>query len=238
MSSSETPLGLPEPAKVVCSHCRDLGFVSVPDPDNQWSRRTKACVCAMRARPDPYPDVGEGTYTLANYRLERCPEAHRATELWLGHSAPPWVLLQGRTGNGKTHLLYAAFYDIFRRGEDGVVFQTVMLLNALRAGFNAKDEHGRDDKGAFDRLFKRVCEVPYLFLDDLGVEQGSAWDVQTVDTILNERYVGRRPTFLTTNLSLEALSRMGLERLRSRLSDYKVCKIVVVLASDMRPVKR
>jgi DNA replication protein DnaC len=59
--------------------------------------------------------------------------------------------------------------------------------------------------------------LPLLALDDLGSENPTHWARDRLYTLINGRYLGQRPTIVTTNLSLEALAERLGDRTVSRL---------------------
>jgi DNA replication protein DnaC len=135
-----------------------------------------------------------------------------------------WLLLRGVYGCGKTHLAAAIANQCVRRGQP-VLFITVPdLLDHLRAAFAPSSD------GDYDLRFEEVRTAPVLILDDLGTESGTAWAREKLFQILNYRYSARLPTVITTNHTLEEIPL----RLRSRLVDPDLCRVVGITAPDYR----
>lgn len=135
-----------------------------------------------------------------------------------------WLLLQGMYGCGKTHLA-AAIANARLQQDEQVLFITAPdLLDHLRNTYSPSSEVG------YDELFDRVKNAPLLVLDDLGVENPSAWAQEKLFQLLNHRYAHRMPTVITTNAELEALD----ARIRSRLLDDTVIHHVKIEAPDYR----
>jgi len=126
-----------------------------------------------------------------------------------------WLVFIGPTGSGKTHLTAAIANE--RIGRDAPVFfiTTADLLDHLRAAFNPESET------TYDRLFDQVRNTPLLILDDLGMQFGTPWAQEKLDQLLNHRFSHELPTVITTEKPLAEMD----ERLRSRLSDAKLCQI-------------
>ncbi|RLC55404.1 MAG: DNA replication protein DnaC, partial [Chloroflexota bacterium] len=77
---------------------------------------------------------------------------------------------------------------------------------------------------------EQVRTAPVLILDDLGTESSTTWAQEKLFQIFNYRYNARLPTVITTNHELEEIPL----RLRSRLVDPDLTKIVTILAPDYR----
>jgi DNA replication protein DnaC len=84
--------------------------------------------------------------------------------------------------------------------------------------------YGPESDVSYDELFDSVRGSEVLVLDDLGVQSGSAWAQEKLFQILNHRYNAELPTVITTNQRLADLD----ERLRARLEDARVSRIVCV----------
>jgi DNA replication protein DnaC len=131
-----------------------------------------------------------------------------------------WLLLIGGYGTGKTHLA-AAIANFWRdRGEE-VMFLTVSdLLDYLRTTFNPQTQV------SFDQRFHAIKHVPFLILDDLGTEGGSAWTKEKLFQLLDFRYVTRMSTVITSAMALEEHN----QRIATRLMDERRCFIQVITA--------
>lgn len=135
-----------------------------------------------------------------------------------------WLLLEGTYGCGKTHLA-AAVGNARLDHEEGVLFITTPdLLDHLRNTFGPSSEVG------YDEMFDRVRNAPLLILDDLGVENPSAWAQEKLFQLLNHRYSRHIPTVITTNADINALD----PRIRSRLLDEGAIRRVRISAPDYR----
>lgn len=135
-----------------------------------------------------------------------------------------WLLLEGAYGCGKTHLAAAIGNQRLKQG-DAVLFITVPdLLDHLRASYGPSSEVGYDD------TFDRLRQAPLLILDDLGVENPSAWAQEKLFQLFNYRYTYRLPTVVTTNADIDRLD----GRIRSRLLDEELIRRVHISAPDYR----
>jgi DNA replication protein DnaC len=82
----------------------------------------------------------------------------------------------------------------------------------------------------YDERFEEIRSARLLILDDLGTQSSTSWAQEKLFQILNHRYTARLPTVITSNQSLEDIDL----RLRSRLADPDLARIVTILAPDFR----
>ena len=101
------------------------------------------------------------------------------------------LLVFGKPGSGKTHLLSALGDQLFQPGRS-VLFATCSLL--VQELLSAK----RDLK--LDRFIKRLASFEALIIDDLGYMQQSREEMEVLFTLLAEHYERGR-VLLTSNLA-------------------------------------
>ncbi|MFC1870526.1 ATP-binding protein [Chloroflexota bacterium] len=129
-----------------------------------------------------------------------------------------WLILVGPSGCGKTHLAAAIANQRLSQGHPVFFINTTDLLDHLRSAFSPNSEV------AYDEFFDQVRNAPLLVLDDLGAQTSTPWAKEKLDQLLNYRYSGELPTVITTITAIEQLE----ERLRTRLTDAKLCQIYVL----------
>lgn len=229
-----------------CPICKGLGYVR-PDVPVSHPDFGKLVPCACRLDKLAEKRVS-ALRTLSELELlERMTFETFAPE---GHGLPPdkrknlrwayeearafakepegWLVLKGGYGCGKTHLAAAIANDCVKRGEP-VLFITVPdLLDHLRATFAPSNPD--DHVPAFDARFDQIRTVPVLILDDLGTESATSWAQEKLYQVFNYRYNARLATVVTTNYELEDIPL----RLRSRIVDPDLTKIVSIIAPDYR----
>ncbi|MBQ7280581.1 MAG: ATP-binding protein [Bacteroidales bacterium] len=140
---------------------------------------------------------------------------------WLLQHSKPGLMLRGNVGVGKTTLLYAMRSTIGIRSGGK---QNLIIWDARRIAPLAK---GAEGQAKLDEL----CRLPLLGIDDLGTEALSVKDygndTMPLIELLTERYAQRRPTIITTNLTIllndgarvdEIAERYG-ERIADRLRE-------------------
>ena len=100
------------------------------------------------------------------------------------------VLVFGKSGSGKTHLLCALGQELIQQGRH-VLFCTCSLL--VQELLIVK----RDLK--LSRVIKRLSKCDALIIDDIGYVQQSREEMEVLFTLLAERYE-RGSVLLTSNL--------------------------------------
>jgi len=140
-----------------------------------------------------------------------------------------WLVIQGKTGTGKTHLAYAIAGACINRNMTVFAKPVPDLLDMLRDSYSI---------GAHGEQMEMLKEVELLILDDLGAQRDTGWALDVMYQVLNHRYSKKLPLVVTTNLDLR---RVGLDdRLVSRLLDGAetgrgFSRLLAMLCADFRP---
>ncbi len=124
-----------------------------------------------------------------------------------------WFILTGPSGSGKTCIAAAIANERLSLGQPALYLTVPDLLEQLRIAFSP------DGKTSHDVLFERVRSAPFLVLDDLGAQAGTAWAREKVDQLINHRFISGLPTVIVTAVPIEGLD----ERLRTRLTNPELC---------------
>lgn len=128
------------------------------------------------------------------------------------------LLFTGTTGIGKTYISSCIANEILKKGYT-VLYQTAPVL--LDSIFSYK-YNNNSSKELYDNLFN----VNLLIIDDLGTENLTAAKFTEIFTILNSRLLtSNTKTIISTNFSLEELSKMYDSRILSRIiGNYMICR--------------
>jgi len=129
-----------------------------------------------------------------------------------------WFVLAGPSGSGKTYLAAAIANERIKRGQPAFFQTAPELLDHLRSAFAPGSEIH------YDELFEKVCNIPLLILDDLGVQAGTPWAKEKLDQLLNYRYIHELPTVITIGNSIDELD----ERIRTRLSSPRLSRTFIM----------
>ena len=135
-----------------------------------------------------------------------------------------WLILMGTYGCGKTHLAASIANYRLSLGDEPLFVVVPELLDHLRATFSPESHI------SYDNLFNQVISSSLLIMDDLGTESATPWAREKLYQIINFRYAAKLPTVLTTTLKFSEID----ERIRSRMSDTRLCKIYAILAPSYR----
>ncbi|GAA3162223.1 MULTISPECIES: ATP-binding protein [Streptomyces] len=142
------------------------------------------------------------------------------------------LLLTGPTGTGKTYQGYGALRRVAAGGP--AQYEVVALNSAdMYGGLRPTRE-----VGASERELRRLSQVPFLFLDDLGTSKVSEWTEEVTYRLINYRYNHVLPTVITSNLPARDdtgpdLSDFVGARVASRLAEM-VTTLVPVIGADRR----
>lgn len=147
------------------------------------------------------------------------------------------LIIIGKNGVGKTHIACSIANELIQC-QIPVIYGT--LINLL-----SEIKHSYDEESQFSEIqyIKMYSTVNMLIIDDLGKEKPSAWAMEKLFTIINNRYENGLPVIITTNYDqetlLERLSESGeietAESIISRL--YEMCIGVNIVDEDHR-IKR
>lgn len=133
-----------------------------------------------------------------------------------------WLFLIGSYHTGKTHLAAGIANELSLRGEQVLLVSSSDMLDYLRKSFQS------DVQASFEQRLDLIRTTPILVLDDLGVENTTAWSKEKLFQIINYRYVHQMPTIFTSSANPNDID----ERLRYRILDTRLCDI---LAVEVRP---
>ena len=238
-----------------CEACGGTGWETVQKDGRHFARR---CACRRSSAPG-----GEGV--LAGTRLppryEHCElgsfepgntSLRAALEKCLAYCANyPFLrpedeglglLFTGDTGVGKTHLAVAVMRELLAtRGVRGQYWDFNDLIREI------KDSYNPETKTTELGVLEPVIGADLLVLDDLGAWKMTDWMNDTLFYLLNNRYMAKRATIITTNfqdadreavLAADPMRRREFlverigQRLRSRLME--MCVVIPLQGPDHR----
>lgn len=203
----------------------------------KWCRR-----CALKWQRNPENAAEKVRGTLPDYVLEDViptrfmdaalsdlPDA--LVEKFLSLAEDRGLLLWGEPGRGKSHSLAAFARHYYSEGWDIARISYEMLCLQIRDTYKPGTAQTELD------VIKPLVEADKLFLEDVGVtvsigQQESDFSLRTFLVLLDQRLEQCRATFVTTNKSIEELSRSFDQRIASRLQ--QACEIVQLTGDDRR----
>ena len=121
------------------------------------------------------------------------------------------LLFYGPTGQGKTFFCNSIAKYLMDKGYL-VIYQTAFRLIDIieKYRFSAKTELS---KNKYNLLF----DADLLILDDLGTEFNNSFTNTEIFNIINGRLLSKRPTIISTNLTLSEIEKVYSKRVSSRI---------------------
>ena len=139
------------------------------------------------------------------------------------------LLFVGGTGLGKTFLSACIARSVADRGFSVAYETAVHLFNKLEKN---RFEHSEQTQAAVDQLDRSDL----LILDDLGTEMaGSNFITTALYTLLNDRLLAGKSMVISTNLTIEEISRRYSPQIASRLQGS--FQRLVFVGEDIRVLK-
>ncbi len=162
-------------------------------------------------RLDYYPDrvdpkYGASPRTIMERNLKVC----RTYALTFTKDAGN-LLFVGGTGLGKTFLSACIARAVADRGCSVVYESAGHLFSKLEQAKFSPSEDTRRETSRFND-----CDL--LILDDLGTEMPSQFTTSALYTLLNDRILENKPMVISTNLTIDELSRRYSPQIASRLN--------------------
>jgi DNA replication protein DnaC len=134
----------------------------------------------------------------------------------------------GDVGTGKTSLAMLVSKAAIEAGHSVAIYSVPRLLAEI------KETYDQDSGDSCMQLFRRLCAVDLLHLDDLGAERPTEWVLEQLYSIVNERWQNQRSIMVTTNLGLDELRQQLGVRTVSRLTETSG-EAIPLMGHDMRP---
>ena len=135
------------------------------------------------------------------------------------------LFMQGATGLGKTHLSLAIANRVMSYGYNVIYVSTPNIISRLeKEHFNYNFQE--------DVTEKYLMECDLLILDDVGTEFQTNFSSSMIYNIINSRIMYKKPTIVSTNLSLKEVQSAYSKRLVSRIMGN--FKRLFFLGSDIR----
>lgn len=131
------------------------------------------------------------------------------------------LFFYGTVGTGKSFLSGCIAKELIENGDSVIYFSAVRLFETLsQISFDYKNKD--ELHNMYDDLYR--CDL--LIIDDLGTELTNNFTTAQLFSCLNERHMRRKPTIISTNLSLEELRNRYSDRIFSRItSNYQIYKL-------------
>lgn len=143
---------------------------------------------------------------------------------WIKSNNKPSLFLTGCVGSGKTYFMTALFRAIVEQGNTWFRFtRSVDLFNLLLERMMEKKNN--------EQLLRSISEVPFLFIDDVGIETFTDRVKKEYFSIIDYRISEMLPFVFTSNLSKDKFGIELGERTASRLN---MCMEIEFPGIDLR----
>lgn len=131
------------------------------------------------------------------------------------------LFFYGTVGTGKSLLSYCTARELLGRGYSVIYFSSTGLFDMLaRYAFDA------GAKESLYSTYEDLYNCDLVIIDDLGTEVTNSFVTSQLFACLNERFMRRQSTIISTNLTLEELRDRYSDRIFSRITGhYKLCKL-------------
>jgi DNA replication protein DnaC len=227
-----------------CKQCSDTGYIS-----------NEKCVCLKQKLINKYYSVSNLSHILEEENFDTFDFRYYSNDIDKNAGISPHenvkmiygsclnfikhfntkftnLLFYGDTGLGKTFLCNCIAKDLLDIGK------SVLYVTAPRLFKKIEDKRFNKDAYAdssYDEL-EMVFECDVLIIDDLGTEFGTIVTSSELFNIINTRLLNRKPTIISSNLSLKSLQDSYSDRIISRF--YGRFKMMKLYGDDIRVKKK
>jgi DNA replication protein DnaC len=136
-----------------------------------------------------------------------------------------FLVLLGSSGTGKTHLC-AALWDWAIKFSTSRHWDEDAYLSKIKKSFDLSGD-------AFDEL-KQLIDDEYISFDDVGSDSFTEWNFKQIHKFIDIRRRMQMPTVITSNLSIQEISKKISPRTASRLMSKGNIIIDLFEAPDFR----
>lgn len=123
------------------------------------------------------------------------------------------LLFIGTVGTGKTHLACGIARAFLNAGRTAKYIRVADLIAMVRETWRP------DSKRSERAVYRELCAVDLLVLDEVGVQAGSENEQQILFNVINKRNEEMRPMILLSNLTVPKIREMLGERSHDRIHE-------------------
>lgn len=208
-----------------CSVCGDTGIVNgkycrcvVNEAIKNDTENIEIPICDFDAKQRSAPKAISGVYSVAKRYIDEYPNNDK-----------PFFTVIGDSGTGKTVLAGAVASAFTQFGA------SVVVVTAFGFVRRALDYHTQFSVKNYADRFTPMLDCDLLVIDDLGTESIlKNVTKEYLYTVVNERWLHRKHTVITSNLSpADFIARYG-ENIASRLFDKNTAVNCLVTAKNNR----
>ena len=165
------------------------------DRMNRLRKIQDACIMDTDFRQSTFENFEFNADNKGHYNIAR-----KYVDKWEDVKANNYGLLfYGIPGNGKTYLSCCIANALQEKMVSAVIVGAGALLDRF------KDNYGRFGDNSDIQIIQSLTNADLLIIDDLGAERKTEWSVDKLYSIIDKRYRDKKPTVISTNLSLDEL---------------------------------
>ncbi|MCK5762822.1 MAG: ATP-binding protein [Clostridiales bacterium] len=223
MTENDIPLEYLEP-QYNCIHCKDTGYLK---SNKKCSCFNQKLVNHLYNMSNIKEAIESENFNMFNIEVfsdsstgENLSQRDNITQILASieaytYSFSPYksrnLLFYGPTGQGKTFLCNSIAKHLMDKGHL-VIYQTAFKLIDIieKYRFSAKTELSQNK---YNLLF----DADLLIIDDLGTEFNNSFTNTEIFNIINGRLLSKRPTIISTNLTLSEVEKVYSKRVSSRI---------------------
>lgn len=138
------------------------------------------------------------------------------------------LYLYGKYGTGKTFILLKLAYELTKKNIKVIFAYYPDLIRHLKSLIS---------NGGVENMIKRLKEIPILMIDDIGGENNTPYiRDEILGPILQYRMYAFKPTFMTSNLSIEQLQN-HFKDTYAETDGIKASRIIERILFMMKPIE-
>lgn len=138
--------------------------------------------------------------------------------------------LWGPAGSGKTLLAAIILQELMLKyGQRGrFIDLSRQFFQRLKQSYDVSDE----SYGSAGRILEDLIAVPFLVIDDFGVQRNTEWESETLYNLIDSRYSEERIIIVTSNCTIDEYKKIAQGRIYSRI--IEMCTSIHVNLPDYR----
>lgn len=228
----------------VCMLCSGSGWYTY-SLDHDWY--TTACPCGALEKnrqrdnihfasiPARYSDVHLKDLRYSVYMLQESKEKFiaccKVIKTWLDRfeemsaKGKGLYLYSEERGSGKTMTAAGIGNELVSRGIRVKFATSLEIYNEIKRTFDKSTAEYSESQ-----LLDSLSTAPVLIIDDFGTERSTDWQNEEMFSIVNSRYVNKKVTIFTSNVS--PTSAKADRRITSRIEE--MCYIIPFPGEDVR----
>lgn len=149
------------------------------------------------------------------------PDQHKALSVCRGYVADiertirtgANLVFIGSVGTGKTHLACGIARAFLNAGFTAKYIRVADLISLVRETWRPDSKHSER------KVYRDLCAVDLLILDEVGVQAGTENEQQILFNVINKRNEEMRPLILLSNLTVPQIKSVLGERSHDRIHE-------------------